>query len=106
MLKYKNLYPISFQLKWLLTPVQFDPITHFDLAAHTVDQQAKIYLLNASSDVQQLIPVHVLGDGNCLYNSIVCLAGTTTLTPSELRGTNDLASAITIFIVIFSANCS
>jgi hypothetical protein len=82
----ENLYSIHFQLKWLLAPVQFDPITYFDPAAHKIDFSAKMYLLKADSDVRDMIPVDVLADGNCLYNSIECLAGTTSMTPSELRG--------------------
>jgi hypothetical protein len=71
-----------------LTPVRFDPITNFDAVTHKIDLQAKVYLVKADSDVQNMIPVEILADGNCLYNSIVCLAGITDITPSELRGMN------------------
>lgn len=77
---------ISIKINWLLTPVQFDPITHFDAAVHRIDDKAKIYLLKADSDVRGMIPVKTLGDGNCLYNSVACLAGNKIITPSELRG--------------------
>ena len=33
-----------------------------------------------------MIPIEVLSDQNCLYNSIECLAGTATISPTELRG--------------------
>jgi hypothetical protein len=69
-----------------LNPVHFDPITHFDPETHEIDLEAKSYLLEADADVRDMIPIAILGDGNCLYNSIVCLAGITALTPSELRG--------------------
>ncbi|CAM4811757.1 unnamed protein product [Rotaria magnacalcarata] len=49
-------------LEWLLTPIQFTPVAHFDSEIHKV-----------------------AADGNCLYNSIMCLSGSTALTPSELR---------------------
>ena len=51
-----------------------------------MDQAAKLYLQQASSDVQNMIPINVTGDGNCLYNSIICLTGSTVSTASELRG--------------------
>ncbi|CAF2144359.1 unnamed protein product [Rotaria magnacalcarata] len=72
-------------LEWLLTPIQFTPITHFDPKVHRVDQKAKLYLQQASLDVQNMIPIEVAADGNCLYNSIICLSGNTASTPSELR---------------------
>ncbi|CAF5205313.1 unnamed protein product, partial [Rotaria magnacalcarata] len=72
-------------LKWLLKPIQFTPITHFDPKVHRVDQKAKLYLQQASLDVQSMITIEVAADGNCLYNSIICLSGNTLSTPSELR---------------------
>ncbi|CAF4622447.1 unnamed protein product [Rotaria socialis] len=72
-------------LEWLLTPIQFTPVTHFDLKIHRVDQEAKLYLQQAPLDVQNMIPIEVAADGNCLYNSIICLSGNTASTPSELR---------------------
>ncbi|CAF3600903.1 unnamed protein product [Rotaria socialis] len=72
-------------LKWLLTSIQFTPITHFDPKVHRVDQKAKLYLQQASLDVQNMITIEVAADGNCLYNSIICLSGNTVSTPSELR---------------------
>ncbi|CAF2150654.1 unnamed protein product [Rotaria magnacalcarata] len=73
-------------LEWLLTPIQFTPVAHFDSKVHKVDQEAKLYLQQTSLDVQNMIPIEVAADGNCLYNSIMCLSGSTALTPSELRG--------------------
>ncbi|CAF2182230.1 unnamed protein product, partial [Rotaria magnacalcarata] len=72
-------------LEWLLTPIQFTPVAHFDSKVHKVDQEAKLYLQQTSLDVQNMIPIEVAADGNCLYNSIMCLSGSTALTPSELR---------------------
>ena len=72
-------------MKWLLTPIQFDPIQYFDSSIHTIDYQAKTYLFKADSDVQDMIPVKTLSDGNCLYHSIVCLTRNKTVTASELR---------------------
>ncbi|CAF5177646.1 unnamed protein product, partial [Rotaria magnacalcarata] len=72
-------------LEWLLTPIQFTPITHFDPKVHRVDQKANLYLQQASLDVQNMIAIEVAADGNCLYNSIICLSGNTASTPSELR---------------------
>ncbi|CAM4986395.1 unnamed protein product [Rotaria socialis] len=72
-------------LEWLLTPIQFTPVTHFDLKVHRVDQEAKLYLQQASLDVQNMIPIEVAADSNCLYNSIICLSGNIALTSSELR---------------------
>jgi hypothetical protein len=69
-----------------LIPVRFTPIVHFDPAVHKIDQHAKAYLQKASLDVRDMVPINVIGDGNCLYNSVTCLGGTTVLTPCELRG--------------------
>ncbi|CAF2088218.1 unnamed protein product, partial [Rotaria magnacalcarata] len=88
---YDQIRTISQQietLEWLLTPIQFTPITHFDLKVHRVDQEAKLYLQQASLDVQNMIPIEVAADGNCLYNSIICLSGNIALTSSELRVRN------------------
>ncbi|CAF4230040.1 unnamed protein product [Rotaria magnacalcarata] len=41
--------------------------------------------LRASSDVQNMIAIEVAADGNCLYNSIICLNGNKASAPSELR---------------------
>ena len=53
---------------------------------HLVDAVAKTYLRKATDDVQHLIPVEVIADGNCLYNSIILLMNNSMMTTSELRG--------------------
>ncbi|CAF4952261.1 unnamed protein product, partial [Rotaria magnacalcarata] len=72
-------------LEWFLTPIQFTSISHFDPKVHKVEQEAKLYLQQTSLDVQNMIPIEVAADGNCLYNSIIRLSGNTASTPSELR---------------------
>ncbi|CAM4822210.1 unnamed protein product [Rotaria magnacalcarata] len=72
-------------LEWLLTPMQFTNITHFDPNVHKIDQEAKVYLQKAALDVQKMVPTNVIADGNCLYNSVTCLNETKLLTTSELR---------------------
>lgn len=73
-------------MEWLLTPIEFTPITHFNPLIHRIDKEAKLYLKQTSSDMENMIPVDVVGDGNCLYNSMICLSGSNILTPTELRG--------------------
>ena len=43
-------------------------------------------LKKVANDVRHLVPADVAADGNCLYNSIVLLMGSTVVTASELRG--------------------
>ena len=62
------------------------PVTQFDPIVHRVDQEAKLYLQKTSLNFQNMVPIEVAADGNCLYNSIVCLSESTMLTASELRG--------------------
>ncbi|CAF4581083.1 unnamed protein product, partial [Rotaria socialis] len=50
----------------LMIPVQFNPDQVFDERKHLVDAVAKTYLRKATDDVQHLIPVEVVADGNCL----------------------------------------
>ena len=69
-----------------MTPLQFHPIQVFDETKHTVDVVAKEYLQKATDDMHNLVPVDVLGDGNCLYSSIVVLMNNPLVTASELRG--------------------
>ena len=69
-----------------MTPIQFTPITHFDPKVHRVDQEAKLYLQQTSLDFQNMIPIAVAANGNCFYNSIVCLSESIVLTASEMRG--------------------
>ena len=66
--------------------IQFNPNQMFDERKYLVDAVAKTYLRKATYDVQHLIPVEVVGDGNCLYNSILLLMNNPMMTTSELRG--------------------
>jgi hypothetical protein len=58
----------------------------FDETKHVVDMAAKEYLQKATGDVQDLVPVEVNPDGNCLYGSILLLMNNRMVTTSELRG--------------------
>ncbi|CAF4426003.1 unnamed protein product, partial [Rotaria sp. Silwood2] len=69
----------------LMIPIQFNPNQVFDERKYLVDAVAKTYLRKATDDVQYLIPVEVVGDGNCLYNSILLLMNNSMITTSELR---------------------
>ncbi|CAF3848636.1 unnamed protein product [Rotaria sp. Silwood1] len=66
-------------------PLQFRPTQVFDETKHVVDGVAKKYLEKATGDVHHLVPIEVLADGNCLYNSIVLLMNHPAVTTSELR---------------------
>ncbi|CAF4778660.1 unnamed protein product [Rotaria sp. Silwood1] len=68
-----------------MIPIQFNPNQVFDERKYLVDAVAKTYLRKATDDVQHLIPVEVVGDGNCLYNSILLLMNNSMITTSELR---------------------
>ena len=68
-----------------MTPIPFHPIQVFDETKHEVDIVAKEYLRKATDDTHHLVPVDVLGDGNCLYYSIVVLMNNPLLTASKLR---------------------
>ena len=69
-----------------MTPIQFHPNQVFDESKHIVDAIAKKYLEKATDDVQNLVPVEVIADGNCLYYSILVLMNNSAVTPDELRG--------------------
>ncbi len=85
--KQSKMYSLlSTQFGWLLTPLQFTPITYFNPTVHKIDQHAKVYLANGSVDIQGMVPIEVPADGNCLYHSIICLNGRTNLIVGELRG--------------------
>ncbi|CAF1489052.1 unnamed protein product [Adineta ricciae] len=73
------------QIQSLQVPFEFHPIDVFDVRKHVVDVVAKRYLEKATDDVRHLIPVNVLADGNCLYNSIVLLMNDSAVTAEELR---------------------
>lgn len=67
-----------------LVPIEFDDMRH------TIDVVAYEYLKQASKRVQHLIPVKVLGDGNCLFNSIVSVMPDSDISAVELRGSSRL----------------
>ena len=69
-----------------MIPFQFHPIQVFDETKHVVDMIAKEYLEKATGDIHHLVPVDVIGDGNCLYHSIVLLMNNPSVTTNELRG--------------------
>jgi hypothetical protein len=71
----------------------------FDETKHVVDVIAKEYLEKATGDVHHLIPVEVIGDGNCLYHSVVLLMNNPTVTASELRGMEIYLSFILLYIL-------
>ncbi|CAF3302317.1 unnamed protein product [Rotaria sp. Silwood2] len=73
------------QMESIMMPLQFHPIQVFDETKHTADTVAKEYLQKATEDTHHLVPVNVLGDGNCLYQSIVVLMNNPLVTASELR---------------------
>lgn len=76
-------------------PLTYVPAQVFDQSIHRRDQSAESYLQNhCDKKFRGCMPMAVLGDGNCFYNSFVKLAsaGTTTeattITPVELRARN------------------
>jgi hypothetical protein len=70
----------------IMIPLQFHPIQYFDETKHVIDAAAKEYLEKATGDIQHLVPVDVLADGNCLYHSIILLINNPSVTTNELRG--------------------
>ena len=73
-------------MEWLMTPVNFTAVTHFNPEIYKVDQEAKLYLQHTPLHILNMIPIDVTGNGNCLYNPIIRVTGSTALTSSELRG--------------------
>jgi hypothetical protein len=69
-----------------MAPLQIIPSIEFDDTKHTVDVVAQEYLKQASKGVQHLIPIKVLADENCLFNSIVALMPDSNISAVELRG--------------------
>ena len=76
-------------------PLNYVPAQVFDQNIHRRDQLAESYLQShCDKKFRVYMPMAVLGDGNCFYNSFVKLAsaGTTTeaatITPVELRARN------------------
>ena len=62
----------------------------FDEGKHIVDSIAQKYLQQASKNVQHLVPIKSLADGNCLFNSIISLIPDSDLSAVELRGLSRL----------------
>lgn len=73
-----------------MAPLQLILSFEFDEKRHTIDKLAHKYLEQASKSVQHLLPIETLGDGNCLFNSIVSLAPNSEITAIELRGSYDI----------------
>jgi hypothetical protein len=69
-----------------MTPLQIIPVIEFDDTIHTVDVMAQEYLKQASKNVQHLIPIKTLADGNCLFHSIVYLMPDVNISAVELKG--------------------
>lgn len=76
-------------------PLVYNPALIFDQSIHQRDPVAEHYVQNhCEKSARNTIPMAVLGDGNCFYNSFVKLGGVgtttdaSTLTPVELRARN------------------
>ena len=69
-----------------MAPLKIIPAIEFDDTKHTIDVVAQEYLKQTSKTVQHLIPIKILADGNCLFNSIVSLIPDTNISAVELRG--------------------
>lgn len=76
----------SFQDEEVMAALQFTPLFQFDKSRHTIDNVAQKYLKEASESVRHLIPIKTISDGNCLFNSILCLLPDCDVSPVELRG--------------------
>ena len=74
----------------MIAPLKIIASTEFDNTKHTIDVVAYEYLKQASKSVQHLIPIKVLSDGNCLFNSVVSLVPDSDLSVVELRGISRL----------------
>ncbi len=78
-------------------PLTYTPVQTFDQSIHKRDTVAESYLQNyCNKEFRNAMPMAVLGDGNCFYNTFVKLGGAgttteaTTVTPVELRARNIL----------------
>ena len=69
-----------------MTPIDFRPVQSFDGNRHRVDPVAKLYLEKINDCPNDLLPVMVMADRNCLYNSMILLMGDPTIGVAELRG--------------------
>jgi hypothetical protein len=77
------------QFQQLMAPLALTPLIEFNEKKHRIDRVAQQYLAKASKSVQHFIPGETLGDGNCLFNSIVCLLPNSCVSAIELRGLSD-----------------
>ncbi len=69
-----------------MPPLQLFLPIEFDEHKHAIDTVAQQYLKQASKNVQHLIPLRSLADGNCLFNSVVSLVPDSGVSAVELRG--------------------
>ena len=74
------------QYQQLMAPLALTPLIEFNETKHKIDHVAQQYLAKASKGVQHLVPIETFGDGNCLFNSIVCLLPNSCVSAVELRG--------------------
>ena len=72
-----------------MAPLALSPLIEFDGNKHKIDHVAQQYLTKASKAVQHFVPIETLGDGNCLFNSLVCLLANSCVSAVELRGLSD-----------------
>lgn len=73
----------------LMASLSLELLFEFDGMKHKIDHLAQQYLTKASKQVQHLVPIETLGDGNCLYNSILRLLPKCCVSAVELRGLSD-----------------
>jgi O-acetyl-ADP-ribose deacetylase (regulator of RNase III) len=94
---YDNLQQECRLLKPILKsyPLVYNPAQIFDQSIHQRDSTAEHYLQSHCDKLfRNTMPMAVLGDGNCFYNTFVKLGGVgtttdaSTLTPIELRARN------------------
>ncbi|CAF4393710.1 unnamed protein product [Rotaria sp. Silwood2] len=76
-------------------PLLYTPIQKFDQSIHPRDSAAEYYVQNqCNKEFRNTMPVAIVGDGNCFYNTFLKLAGAGTTTEAsavtsiELRARN------------------
>lgn len=84
-----------------MAPLEINLSVTFDDTKHIVDLVAKEYLKRASISIQNFIPVKVVADGNCLFNSIISLALDSNVSAIELRG---LSSSFNLHTTVLLMN--
>ncbi|CAF1056384.1 unnamed protein product [Adineta steineri] len=94
---YDDLHKECLILKPILLsyPLVYTPAQTFDQGIHTRDTVAEHYLQShCDRKFRNAMPVAIVGDGNCFYNTFVKLGGVgatneaSSFTPVELRGRN------------------